>query len=117
MALPGQPIDAPLYLITSGPAKQVWTFHAVFRGTAVELMPICGSHAQMVELLEGLQDKSLQAATTSLAKLQVFVQEHPLFFVLNPKIKFRFDQPFFIEAPDWMIGFDQLEALLLALTN
>ena len=73
--------------------------------------------AQIVSLLEGLQDKTLQSATTSLAKLQVFVQEHPILFVLNPKVQIRFDQPFLIEAPDSMIGFDQLEALLLAPTN
>jgi hypothetical protein len=104
--------EFPLYLLTIGPARAVWTMSTVADKSLVELMPIFDSQEQADSLLENLQDRSCQTLTASLSKLHKLVEGRNVLFMLNPKAAMRGGQPYFKEGPNWRLTMDQLSSLI-----
>lgn len=107
-----QPGDLHLYLLTTGPAKQVWSMATIADSKLVELMPVFDTQQQALGMLESLQDKSCLAATITLSRLAGFAEDRDLLFMLNPKAAVRGDQVYLREGPNWLLTIDQLNSLL-----
>jgi hypothetical protein len=104
--------EAPLYLVTTGPAKSIWTMSTISNQQLVELMPVFDTEEHVRNLLADLQDKSYQAAMVSLTKLSSIVKERNVLFILNPNIKISEGQMCLKEGPNWHLPLDKLNDLL-----
>ncbi len=104
--------DIALYLVTTGPAKNIWAMSTMSKRELVELVPVFDTEAYVVDLLENLKDKSYQAALVSLTKLSSLVKERNVLFILNPNIKIQDGQICFKEGPNWNLPLDRLSILL-----
>ena len=67
--------DVPLYLVTTGPAKNIWTMSTMSKRELIELMPVFDKEETIVNLLVELQEKTYQATTVSLGKLTTMVKD------------------------------------------
>lgn len=104
--------EFPLYLLTTGPARAIWTMSTVTNKDLIELMPIFDSQEHAANLLENLQDRSCQTLEASLSKLHKLVEGRNVLFMLNPKAAMRGGQPYFKEGPNWRLTMDQLSSLI-----
>jgi hypothetical protein len=104
--------DIALYLVTTGPAKNIWAMSTMSKRELVELIPVFDTEEYVVNLLENLQDKSYQVASVSLTKLSNMVKERNVLFILNPNIKIHDGQICFKEGPNWHLPLERLSILL-----
>lgn len=105
--------EIPLYLITTGPAKNIWAMATMSKKELVELIPIFDTEECVSGLLKDLQDKTYQSTTVSLNSLSSLVKERKALFILNPNIKIQDGQMSFKEGPNWHLPFERLSSLLL----
>lgn len=104
--------ESPLYLVTTGPAKSIWTMSTMLKQELIELMPVFDAEEHVLTLLADLQDKSYQAAIVSLTKLSTIVKERNVLFILNPNIKVTEGQMCLKEGPNWHLPLEKLSDLL-----
>src|SRR5262249_21626273 len=110
-------LDLPLYLLTTGPARNVWTMMTVANELLVELIPVFDSEQLALSLLTGLKDKNYQAASIPLSKLQALIQDRNAFFILNPKAEVQGGEIFLREGPNWKLTFEQLNNVLTPISK
>ena len=104
--------DISLYLLTNGPAKNIWSMSTMSNRELVELIPVFDTEEYVLSLLTDLQDKSYQAAIVSLTKLSTLVRERNALFILNPSVKIQDGQMCFKEGPNWHLPLERLSVLL-----
>ena len=104
--------EIPLYLITTGPAKNIWAMATMSKKELVDLIPIFDTEESVLNLLKNLQDKSYQSVIISLTRLSSLVKERKALFILNPNIQIQDGQMSFKEGPNWHLPLESLNSLL-----
>lgn len=106
--------DPELFLVTTGPAGHVWSLHTISNHQMIELVPIFNTENKILELLELLQDRSLQAISIQLSRAVEFFQDKDVLFMFNPKITDFGSPSTFKEGPGWKVSLQDLQPLILA---
>lgn len=104
--------EIPLYLITTGPAKNIWAMATMSKKELVELIPVFDTEDCVLNLLKDLEDKTYQSAIVSLTGLSSLVKERKALFILNPNIQIQDGQMSFKEGPNWHLPLERLSSLL-----
>src|SRR5437763_1406406 len=87
--------EPDLFLVTVGPARNIWSITTTIEEKLVELVPIYDMQEQATELLNNLHDNSFQSSAIKLSKLPPLVADRNILFMLNPKYQVRFNELFF----------------------
>lgn len=108
-----KPDDPELFLLTTGPAGQVWSLHTIINKQMVEMVPIFNTESKILELQELLKERSLQAISIQLSRAVEFFRDKDVLFVFNPKLSDYGSPSTFKEGPGWKLSLQELQPLIL----
>ena len=102
-------VDKLLYVLSSGPAKNLWVLSTMIGLNYFDLIPIFDDSKCAQSFIKGFPDQTLQLATINLSILKNHYEgaEH-VFFLLNLELKNISGTIFLKEKSGWRLTLDML---------